>query len=158
MLQGFSGENLVSLVRMVGESFILSNSSNQEPEGLFIWLLIPFSREGNGTPLQYSCLENPVDGGAWWAVVHGVTRSWIRLSNFTFTFHFHALEEEMATHSSVLAWRIPGAGAPGGLPSLGSHRVGHDWSDLAAAVFLYLDFLNCWNAYPRTFNFNHVDK
>ena len=66
--------------------------------------------EGNGTPLQYSCLENPVDGGARWAAVHGVAKSWTRLSNFTFTFHFHALEKEMATHSSVLAWRIPGTG------------------------------------------------
>ena len=82
--------------------------------------------EGNGTPLQYSCLENPMDRGAWWAAVHGVTKSQTRLSNFTFTFHFHALEKEMATHSSVLAWRIPGMGEPGGLPSMGSHRVGHD--------------------------------
>ena len=82
--------------------------------------------EGNGTPLQYSCLENPMDRGAWWAAVHGVARSWTRLSDFTFTFHLHALEKEMATHSSVLAWRIPGTGEPGGLPSLGSHRVGHD--------------------------------
>ena len=84
------------------------------------------SGEGNGTPLQYSCLENPMDGGAWWAAVHGVTKSRTRLSDFTFTFHFHALEEEMATHSSVLAWRIPGTAEPGGLPSMGSHRVGHD--------------------------------
>ena len=68
-------------------------------------------REGNGTPLQYSCLENPMDGGAWWATVHGVARSRTRLSGFTFTFHFHALEKEMATHSSILAWRIPGTGA-----------------------------------------------
>ena len=82
--------------------------------------------EGNGTPLQYSCLENPMDGGAWWAAVHGVAKSQARLSNFTFTLHFHALKEEMATHSSVLAWRIPGAREPSGLPSLGSHRVGHD--------------------------------
>ena len=65
----------------------------------------------NGTPLQYSCLENPMDGGAWWAAVHGVTKSWTQLSDFTFTFHFHALEKEMATHSSVLAWRIPGTGS-----------------------------------------------
>ena len=71
--------------------------------------------EGNGTPFQYSCLENPTDGGAWWAVVHGVTKSQTQLNNFTFTFHFHALEKEMATHSSVLAWRIPGTGEPGGL-------------------------------------------
>ena len=92
------------------------------------------SGEGKGNPLQYSCLENPMDGGAWWAAVHGVAKSWTWLSNFTFTFHFHALEEEMATHSSVLAWRIPGMGEPGGLPSMGLHRVGHDWSDLAAAA------------------------
>ena len=71
---------------------------------------------------------------AWWAVVHGVAKSLTRLSNFTFTFHFHALEKEMATHSSVLAWRVPGTGEPHGLPSMGSHRVGHDWSDLAAAA------------------------
>ena len=82
--------------------------------------------EGNGTPLQYSCLENPMGGGAWWAAVHGVAEGWTRLSDFTFTFHFHALEREMATHSSVLAWRIPGTGKPGGLPSMGSHRVRHD--------------------------------
>ena len=63
--------------------------------------------EGNGTPLQYSCLENPMDGGAWWAAVHGVVKSRTLLSNFTFTFHFHALEKEMATHSSVLAWENP---------------------------------------------------
>ena len=75
--------------------------------------------EGNGTPLQYSCLENPMDGGAWKAAVHGVTKSRTQLSDFTFTFHFHALEKEMATHSSVLAWRIPGTGEPGGLTSLG---------------------------------------
>ena len=82
--------------------------------------------EGNGTPLQYSCLENPMDGGAWWSAVHGVAKSQTQLSDFTFTFHFHALEKEMATHSSVLAWRIPGTGELGGLPSMGSHRVGHD--------------------------------
>ena len=75
-----------------------------------------------------------MDGGAWWAAVHGVAKSQTRLSNFTFTFHFHALEKEVATHSSVLAWRIPGTGEPGGLPSMGSHRVGHDWRDLAAAA------------------------
>ena len=87
-----------------------------------------------GTPLQYSCLENPMDGGARKAGVHGVAKSWTGLSDFTFTFHFHALEKEMATHSSVFAWRIPGTGEPGGLPFMGSHRVGHDWSDLAAAA------------------------
>ena len=82
--------------------------------------------EGSGNPLQYSCLENPIDGGAWKAVVHGVAKDRTRLSNFTFTFHFHALETEMTTHSSVLAWRILGTGEPGGLPSVGSHRVRHD--------------------------------
>ena len=89
---------------------------------------------GNGTPLQYSCLEGPMDGGAWWAAVHGVARSRTRLSDFLFTFHFHSLEKEMVTHSSVLAWRIPGTAEPRGLPSMGSHRIGHDWSDLSAAV------------------------
>ena len=79
-----------------------------------------------GTPLQYSCLENPMDGGAWWAAVHGVAKSRTRLSDFTFTFHCHSLEKEMATHCSVLAWRIPGMGEPGGLSSMGSHRVRHD--------------------------------
>ena len=82
--------------------------------------------EGNGTPLQYSYLENPTDGGAWKAAVHWVAEGRTRLSDFTFTFHLYALEREMATHSSVLAWRIPGTGEPGGLPSMGSHRVGHD--------------------------------
>ena len=91
-----------------------------------LYLLYMALREGNGTPLQYSCLENPMDGGAWWAAVHGVAKSQTRLSDFTFTFHFHTLEKEMATHSSILAWRIPGTGEPVGLPSVGSHRVGHD--------------------------------
>jgi len=91
-------------------------------------------RQWHPTPVLF--LENPMDGGAWKAAVHGVARSQTRLSDFTFTFHFHALEKEMATHSSVLAWRIPGTGEPGGLPSVGSHRVGHDWSDFAAAYNL----------------------
>ena len=94
-------------------------------------------REGNGTPLQYSCLENPMDGGTWWAAVHGVAKSWTRLSDFTFNFYFHALEKEMATLSSVLAWRIPGTVEPGGLPSMGLHRVGHDWNDLVVVVEVY---------------------
>ena len=96
-------------------------------------LQLLFFGEGNVTPLQYSCLENPTDGGASQAAVHGVVESRTQLRDFAFTFHFHALEREMATHSSVLAWRIPGTGEPGGLPSMGSRRVGHDRSDLAAA-------------------------
>ena len=80
---------------------------------------MPFGGEGNGTRLQYSCLENPMDEGAWWAAVHGVARRRTRLSDFTFTFHFHALEKEMATDSSGLAWRIPGTREPGGLLSCG---------------------------------------
>ena len=86
----------------------------------------PFWEKAMAPPHQYSCLENPMDGGAWRAAVHGVAEGWTQLSDFTFTFHFHALEKEMATHSSVLAWKIPGMGEPGGLPSLGSHRVRHD--------------------------------
>ena len=82
--------------------------------------------EGNSNPLQYSCLENPMEGGAWKAAVHGVAKSRARLSDFPFTFHFHALKKEMATHFGVLAWRIPGTEEPGGLLSMGSHRVGHD--------------------------------
>ena len=100
-----------------------------------------FAGEGNGTPLQYSCLENPMDRGAWWAAVHGVAMSQTWLSDFTVTFHFHTLEKEMAAHSSVLAWRIPGTGKLLGLPSMGSHRGRHDWSDLAAAViFTYVRY------------------
>ena len=95
------------------------------------------ARGSNGTPLQYSFLENPMDGGAWWAAVHGVAKSLAQLSDFTFTFHFHALEKEMATHSNVLAWRIPGMEELGGLPSMGSHRVGYDWSDVAAVAAAY---------------------
>ena len=98
------------------------------------WHPTPVAPYSSGTPLQYSCLENPMDGGAWWAAVHGAAEGRTQLSGLTFTFHFHALEKEMTTHSSVLAWRIPGMGEPGGLPSMGSHRVGHDWSDLAAAA------------------------
>ena len=87
---------------------------------------MPQYGEGNGNPIQNSCLENPMDRRTWWAAVHGVAKSRTRLSDFLFTFHFHALEKEMATHSSVLAWRIPGTGEPGGLSSMGSQRVGHD--------------------------------
>ena len=94
--------------------------------GLICIPLMTKARESSGIPLQYSCMENPMDGGAWWAAVHGVARSWTRPNDFTFTFPFHTLEKEMATHSSVLAWRIPGMAEPGGLPSMGSHRVRHD--------------------------------
>ena len=111
----FTKEILISLLKM-GEMLWPLNFAS----------VSLFNGEGDGTPLQYSCLENPMGGGAWWAAVHGIVKSWTRLSDFTFTFHFHALEKEMATHSSVLAWRILGTGEPGGLPSMGSHRVGHD--------------------------------
>ena len=91
-----------------------------------------------------------MDGGAWWAAVHGVAKSWTRLSNFTLTFHFPALEKEMAAHSSVLAWRIPEMGEPGGLPSMGSHRVGHDWSDLAAVDLMEAeDIKKRWQEYTE---------
>ena len=104
----------------------MGRNRNKTCFNIFIWLVLVGSWRSNGTPLQYSCLENPMDGGAWWATVHGVAKSRTQLSDFTFTFHFYALEKEMATHSSVLAWRIPGTGEPGGLPSMGSHRVVHD--------------------------------
>ena len=87
-----------------------------------------FLGEGNGTPLQYSWLENPMDGGAWWAAVHGVAKSQTRLSDFTLTFHFHALEKEMATHSSTLGWKIPWTEEAGRLQSMGSQRVRHNWA------------------------------
>ena len=98
---------------------------------LLFFPLVPSSYWVLHGSIYYSCLENPTDGGTWQAAVHGVARNRTRLSDFTFSFHFHALEKEMATHSSVLAWRIPGTEEPGGLLSLGSHRVRHDWSDLA---------------------------
>ena len=118
-------------------SVLPKNTQDWSPLGLTGWISLQ-SKDGldkgqkwygpnrSGNPLQYSCLENPMDGGAWYAAIHGVVKSRTRLSDFTFTFHFHALEKEMATHSSVLAWRIPGTGEPDGLPSMGSHRVGHD--------------------------------
>ena len=96
------------------------------PKSLNCTLYMAKFREGNGTPPQYSCLENPMDGGAWWATAHGVAKSRTRLRDFTFTFHLHALEKEMATHSSVPAWRIPGTGERGGLLSMGLQKVGHD--------------------------------
>ena len=95
-------------------------------ERLHFHFSLSYIGEGDGDPLQCSCLENPRERGAWWAAVYGVTKSRTRLRDFTFPFHFHALEKEMATHSSVLVWRIPRTGEPGGLLSMGLHRVGHD--------------------------------
>ena len=103
--------------------------------------------EGNGNPLQYSCLENPMDGGTWWAAVHGVAKSQTRLSNFTFTFHFPALEKEMATHSSVLAWRIPGTEEPGRLQSMGSLRLRHDWAT-SLSLFTFMHWRRKWQPTP----------
>ena len=109
-----------------------------------IYWLKRWSWEGDGTALQYSCLKSPMDGGAWWAAVPEVAKSQTRLSDFTFTFHFHALEKAMATHSSVLAWRISGTAEPGGLQSMGLHRVRHDWSSLAARlVIVFLPRSKC---------------
>ena len=100
-------------------------------------------REGNGTPLQSSCLENPMDGGSWWAAVHGVSES-----DTTEWRHFHVslsfIGEGNGNHSSVLAWRIPGTGEPGGLSSMGSHRVGHDWSDLSSSSLTNASVLISW--------------
>ena len=117
---------------MQSENKLFFSSSTFDPS--LVASSEPHGGEGNGTPLHYSCLEHPMDGGAWWAAVHGVAKSQTQLSDFTFIFHFHAFEKEMAIHSTVLAWRIPGTGKPGGLQSMGSHRVRHDWSDLAAAA------------------------
>ena len=98
-------------------------------------------------PLQYSCLENPMDGGAWWAAVHGVTKSQTRLSDFTFTFPFYALEKEMATHSSVLAWKIPWMEEPGGLQSTGLLRVRHDWAT-SFSLFTFMHWRRKWQPTP----------
>ena len=103
--------------------------------------------EGNGNPLQFSCLENSMDGGAWWAAIHGVAKSQTRLSDFTFTFHFHALEKEMATRSRVLAWRILGTGEPGGLQSMGSRRDGHDWAT-SLSPFTFMHWRRKWQPTP----------
>ena len=124
LTQGLNPHLLHGQVDSLPRSY--QGSPDQKRTGFFLVVTRKHFREGKGTPLQYSFLENLMDGGAWWAAVHGVDKSRTRVSDFIFTFHFHALEKEMATHSSVLAWRIPGAGEPGGLPSMGSHRVGHD--------------------------------
>ena len=108
-----------------------------------LWFPSLWLGEGNGTPLQYSCLENPMDGGAWCAAVHGVGKNWTWLSDFTFIFHFHALEKAMATHSSVLAWRIPGTGEPGGLQSMGLVRIGHDWAT-SLSFFTFMHWRRQW--------------
>ena len=112
---------------------LLKESAGLDWSLFFKWVVVMFCGKGNGTPLQYSCLENPMDGGAWQVQSMG-SLSRTQLSDFPFTFHFHALEKEIATHSIILAWRIPGTGEPGGLLSMGLHRVGHDWSDAAAAA------------------------
>ena len=133
----FLSDSLTSILPILSHHRTLSwapCAMQQVPTSCLFYTWSWISREGNGNPLRYSCLENPMGGGAWWAAVRGVAKSRTRLSNFTFTFYFHALEKETATHSSVLAWRIPGMGEPGGLPSMESHRVRHNWSDLAAAV------------------------
>ena len=124
--------NLVSTQQI--HVFVCTNLTHM----YFLLTIYRVNGESNGTPLHYSCLENPMDGRVWWAAVHGVAKSRTRLSDFTFTFHFPALEKKMAIHSSVLAWRIPGMGEPGGLPSMGSHRVGDDWSNSAAAAAAYM--------------------
>ena len=126
-------------------NFFVVRTLNMKPTlRYFCWQYIMLTiGEGNGTPLQFSCLENPMDGGAWKAAVHGVAEGRTWLSDFTSTFHFHALEKEMATHSSVLAWRISGMGKPGGLLSMGSHRVRHNWSILAAAAACWLQVQCC---------------
>ena len=121
---GFFQDELEDYIKVQKARGLEPKTYFRKMRGLFgnLWV----QREGDGTPLQYSCLENPMDGGAWWAAVHGGAKSWTQLSDFTFNFHFHELEKERATHSSVLAWRIPETGEHGGLLSMGSHRVGHD--------------------------------
>ena len=118
----FSFKRFFSKIKVLVEVFVFYYITEQ----IKPWVQHHF-REVECTPLQDSCLENPMDEGAWWAAVHGVSKSRTQLSDFTFTFHFHASEKEMA-------WRIPRMAKPGGLPSMGSHRVGHDWSNLAAAA------------------------
>ena len=120
----------------------------------FLLCSLAYFGEGNGTPLQYSRLENPVDGGAWWAAVHGVAESGTWLRDFTFTFHFHTLEKEMTTHSGVLAWRVPGTGKPGGLRSMGSQsRTGLKWlSSSSSSISLFSEYLVLYAAFLHSGN------
>ena len=121
--QRWLGDSPQKITQYSGRQYSACGLPNLKTESNYPVLQIG---KGNGTPLQYSCLENPMDSGAWWAAIRGVATSRTRLRDFTFTFHFHALEKEMATHFSVLAWKIPGMGELVGLPYMGSHRVGHD--------------------------------
>ena len=125
---------LWSMIEVKWSRSVMSDSS--QPGRLY--------KEGNGTPLQHSCLENAMDGGAWWAAVHEVTTSRTQLSDFTFTFHFHALEKAMAPHSSTVAWRIPWTEEPGGLQSMGSLRVGHDWVT-SFSLFTFMHWRRQWH-------------
>ena len=131
LYMGFPGKNIGVIWHFLLQIFPDEglNLCLQYWQAIYHWA----TKEAHGIPLQYSCLENPMDGEGWWAAVYGVARSQTWLSDFTFTFHFHALEKEMATHSNVLAWRIPGTGEPGGVPSMGLHRVRHDWSDSSSS-------------------------
>ena len=129
-----------------GERIYFGESSAQENLQSKYKAVLAHS-EGNGTPLQYSCLENPIDGGAWWAAVHGVAKSRAQLSHFTFTFHFHALEKEMAPHSSILAWKIPWMEEPGGLQFIVSLRVGHDWAT-SLSLFTFMHWRRKWQPTP----------
>ena len=134
----------LGILRILSALHIIRSSSTLAEAFELPWEL---PGKGTGTPLQYSCLENPMDGGAWWAAVHGVAKSRTRLSDFTFTFHFHALEKEMATHSSVLAWRIPGTEKTGRLQSMGLHRVGHDWAN-SLSLFPFMHWRRKWQPTP----------
>ena len=130
----FKGEDSpsVNLIKYL-EECIQAQSHGTLGAFIDMW---PSSLENKTLPSYFFISQKSHGWRSWWAAVHGVAKSWTRLRDFTFTFHFHALEKEMATHSSVLAWRIPGTGEPGGLLSMGLHRVRHDWSDLAAAAAL----------------------
>ena len=125
----------------------LQHLSIQNPPGTCLEGYAFACREGNGTPLQYFCLEDPMDGGAWRAAVHGVAKSQAWLSNFTFTFHFHSLEKEMATHSSTLAWKPQWMEEPGRLQFMGSLRVGHNWVT-SLSLFTFMHWRKKWQLTP----------